>query len=86
VNWHRFFFGRRRKPQTYRAYRKSRERRERYAQRYAAEHPKNTPETFQAAIRLVDGTELGCEHDHRTRSAAQACGQQMARDHAGGAA
>jgi hypothetical protein len=72
--------------QTYRQYKRSRQRRERYAARYEDEHPRPQPETFQAAIRLADGTELGCEHEHRTRSAARTCGQQMARDHGGGAA
>jgi hypothetical protein len=73
VNWHRFFFRTRRKPQSYRQYKKSRERRAGYAARYAAEH---APETFQAVIRLADGTTWECEHAHRTRSAARECGER----------
>lgn len=83
---HHLLWHRRRKPQTYRQYERSRQRRERFKDRYEAEHPQQAPETFQGAIRLADGTEIGCEHEHRTRSAAQACARQLAREHPGGAA
>jgi hypothetical protein len=81
VSWLRYYFGRRRRPQSYRQYKKSRERRERYAARYASDHPavrKPPAETFQAVIKLADGTTAECEHEHRTRSAAQECGRRMA--------
>ena len=72
--WHR---PRRRKAQSYRKYRAARKRRDGYAARYAAEHPKPS---FQATI-LVNGTEeCTCSHDHRTEDAARACGERMARE------
>ncbi len=100
---HRFLWHRprkRRRKQSYQEYRKARERREGYAARYAAEHPKQADPariaaleaadaayrarhpkpSFQATIRLQNGTEHTCPHDHRTEDAAQACGERMARE------
>ncbi|HKB30805.1 MAG TPA: hypothetical protein VKD26_08210 [Streptosporangiaceae bacterium] len=65
--WHR---PRRRKPHSYRNYCQARERREEYAARCAAEHPQPAKPSFQATIRLAD----------RTKAAARACGERMARD------
>jgi hypothetical protein len=75
----RWLLRRPRKRQGYRQYAAARARRERYKARYDASHPRPAPETFAASVRLADGSLWECEHAHRTRSAAQACGEQYGR-------